>query len=210
MRQIFIYLFSIAALFGIGSSNANFLKPDEAFKPSISAHNGEIEVKIILGKKIYIYKDELSLEVENAKIKKIIYPKTEKLHGVDVFRLSPVVIKAQLGNITSDKIKVALNFQGCSEDGLCYAPITFQKEFKTIFRVTSQHHNITDENKIANILKSQNLFYILILFFGFGLLLSLTPCVFPMIPILSSILVSQGKNLSPRRGFFFHLHMCFL
>ena len=59
---------------------------------------------------------------------------------------------------------------------------------------TADTGSSVDEDKITKILKSKNIFYILVLFFGFGLLLSLTPCVFPMIPILSSILVSQGKN----------------
>src|SRR5260370_32314684 len=38
-------------------------------------------------------------------------------------------------------------------------------------------------------------------FFGFGLLLSFTPCVFPMIPILSGILARSGEHLSAKRGF---------
>ena len=49
-------------------------------------------------------------------------------------------------------------------------------------------------------LKDKNLLFNIISFFGFGLLLSLTPCVFPMIPILSGIIVGQGSRITRTRG----------
>jgi len=48
--------------------------------------------------------------------------------------------------------------------------------------------------KIADVLGSESSVFIILLFFIFGLLLSLTPCIFPMIPILSSIIVSQSNE----------------
>ncbi len=66
--------------------------------------------------------------------------------------------------------------------------------------------SISEENKIADTLSKSSLWIVLITFFGFGLLLSLTPCIFPMIPILSSIIVSQSKeNMNAKRGFFLSL-----
>jgi thioredoxin:protein disulfide reductase len=63
---------------------------------------------------------------------------------------------------------------------------------------------LNETDSIANSLKDGNLLLILATFFGFGLLLSLTPCVFPMIPILSSIIVgaSQKESMTASRGFF--------
>jgi len=60
---------------------------------------------------------------------------------------------------------------------------------------------------ITQSLKEGNVFLILLTFFGFGLLLSFTPCVFPMIPILSSIIVNAGnkEKMTPARGFFLSL-----
>jgi thiol:disulfide interchange protein DsbD len=49
--------------------------------------------------------------------------------------------------------------------------------------------------------QSGNYWLVVVSFFGFGLLLSLTPCVFPMIPILSGIIVGQGKSITKRKGF---------
>ena len=45
----------------------------------------------------------------------------------------------------------------------------------------------------------------IIIFFGFGLLLALTPCVFPMIPILSGIIVGQGSSMTTLRSFYISL-----
>ncbi len=61
---------------------------------------------------------------------------------------------------------------------------------------------VSETQSIADTLKSGNLVLILGMFFIFGLLLSLTPCVFPMIPIISSVIVSQGEGLSTKRAFF--------
>jgi thiol:disulfide interchange protein DsbD len=64
---------------------------------------------------------------------------------------------------------------------------------------------LSEEEMIADKLKNSSFFMVLSLFFGFGLLLSLTPCIFPMIPILSSIIVlesKQSKNMSMSRGIF--------
>jgi thiol:disulfide interchange protein DsbD len=59
----------------------------------------------------------------------------------------------------------------------------------------------SDSGKVAALLQGGSYWMIIISFFGFGLLLSLTPCVFPMIPILSGIIVGQGKDITKRKGF---------
>lgn len=60
----------------------------------------------------------------------------------------------------------------------------------------------SETDKIANVIKGGSLWFILLSFFGFGLLLALTPCVFPMIPIISSVIVAQGAGLGTSRAFF--------
>ncbi len=67
---------------------------------------------------------------------------------------------------------------------------------------TTKKAGESETQSIADTLKSGNLVLILGMFFVFGLLLSLTPCVFPMIPIISSVIVAQGEGLSTRRAFF--------
>ncbi len=61
----------------------------------------------------------------------------------------------------------------------------------------------SDSSKVAGIFKSGSFWVVVASFFGFGLLLSFTPCVFPMIPILSGIIVGQGTQLTKQRAFAF-------
>ncbi|NBQ85812.1 MAG: thiol:disulfide interchange protein, partial [Methylophilaceae bacterium] len=80
--------------------------------------------------------------------------------------------------------------QGCSEKGLCYSPIhkTFEVNLPSnIASVTSS------DDQATSLLKGGKIWLIVIGFFGFGLLLALTPCVLPMIPILSGIIVGDKK-----------------
>lgn len=130
-----------------------------------------------------------------------------------------------------ESIVLVMKYQGCSEAGLCYEPST--KEFALTIdtaaleseenakeavepfpEVSSLATEKTEENDsfgqsetdaIVDALKGGSLWSILVVFFGIGVVLSLTPCIFPMIPILSSIIVSQGEGISAKRGFLLSL-----
>jgi len=64
---------------------------------------------------------------------------------------------------------------------------------------------VSEQDEITNALRSGNTLLTLAIFFGAGLLLAFTPCVFPMIPILSGIIVGQGKNITTRKAFYLSL-----
>jgi len=63
----------------------------------------------------------------------------------------------------------------------------------------------SDAGRITALLEGGNYWVVVASFFGFGLLLSFTPCVFPMIPILSGIIVGQGAGITKRKGFMLSL-----
>ncbi len=63
----------------------------------------------------------------------------------------------------------------------------------------------SEQDRLASMLATENAFWVLLAFFGFGLLLTFTPCVFPMIPILSGIIIGQGKDLGTSRAFLLSL-----
>ncbi len=109
-----------------------------------------------------------------------------------------------------------LSYQGCSEQGLCYEPytksykldvesskISDSSDIKTpeLKSLVSVEEERSESDSIADTIKSGNVFIILLTFFGFGVLLSLTPCVFPMIPIISGVIISQGEGLTTRKAF---------
>jgi thiol:disulfide interchange protein DsbD len=85
-------------------------------------------------------------------------------------------------------------------------PITASQSHTIVDKASASSHTATismvsEQDRLATQLATANLLTSLALFFGLGVLLSLTPCVFPMIPILSSIIVGQGHQLTTRRAF---------
>ncbi|MBU0631270.1 protein-disulfide reductase DsbD [bacterium] len=211
-KLIFLAFFSI---FTLAEAKA-FLMPDEAFKPSVSVDkNSNIVVDIVLGKDIYLYEKELKISLKQndaLAIESVQLPKTV-MHDEDkVYMTSPhVVVKLKkLSDADSvAKVEVDLAFQGCSQKGLCYEPQehTYNLDIDTA-KISSQNAakasttEVSETDSIANTLKSGNVLFTLGMFLIFGLLLSLTPCVFPMIPIISSVIVAQGEGLTTKRAFF--------
>ncbi len=117
-------------------------------------------------------------------------------------------------------ITLVAHFQGCAERGICYPPITRKIRLKlpaadaaslSAAKTTriaapaapssSEPEPLSEQDRIAATLSQGNTWLIIATFFGFGLLLALTPCVFPMIPILSGIIAGQGKHITPRKAF---------
>ena len=192
--------------FSSAIAKQKFLSPEEAFTVTAKLNQGLIETKIIMADKIHIYEDSIKYSVTkptalSLDVKK---PKAGELDGDRVYQ-GLLEVKIDTKNITS-KVEgdytLEIEFQGCSDAGICYQPIvkTFTFKGKELGLLAKVSKLVKEGNtaKIADILVNESSFFILFLFFVFGLLLSLTPCIFPMIPILSSIIVSQqGKDEKP-------------
>ncbi|MDN5089556.1 protein-disulfide reductase DsbD [Aliarcobacter butzleri] len=205
---LFIYSFSLE----LGNK---VLEPEEAFKVKFIKNEDSLNIKFELGKDIYLYHDKLQINIlKPQKIeitKELNIPKPVNyeefiVHFDDLNLTIPYnLLKSK---VDSKEFEIELKFQGCSKAGLCYAPMS-QKQI-LVLNTNIQDEvstNINETDSIANSLKEKNLLLVLLTFFGFGLLLSLTPCVFPMIPILSSIIVGASKNetMTASRGFFLSL-----
>ena len=220
MRKIVLLLFSFVFAFSIERS---FLSPDEAFKFSSEEKNSALFIKLDLGKDIYLYDDKLKVLIskpENIDItKEVNIPKAiaydEFMVHFDGLNLE-IPFSFIKSKVDSKLYEIVFNFQGCSKAGLCYAPMSktinldlssFETANIKTTKVENSASSLNETDTIANSLKDGSVFLVLATFFGFGLLLSLTPCVFPMIPILSSIIVNAGQNreLTVGRGFFLSL-----
>ena len=218
---IFIYSFSIEL-------SAPVLEPEEAFKTAFIKNQDNINLKLELGKSIYLYDNKLKIFITkpvNIEItKEINIPNPESYDEFIVhFKNLDLTIPFSLlkSKVDSSEYEVEIKFQGCSKAGLCYAPMSEKfsfilendslKNFKEVTKIEEKKIQTTitlnETDTIASSLRDENIFLVLITFFGFGLLLSLTPCVFPMIPILSSIIVGASKNetMTASRGFFLSL-----
>ncbi len=131
-------------------------------------------------------------------------------------------ISAWPNNITPESFKLTASGQGCAEAGLCYPPQDFvlqltpqpgaagyviaaQASGSLLDRIKQgQLSDLlfgSDDVGLAQLLSSTGLLEITLLFFALGLLLALTPCVLPMVPILSVLLVVEEKHVSRLRGF---------
>ena len=215
LLAIFIYSFSAGL-------NQSFLEPNEAFIPTFTKNQDSLDFKLKLGKDIYLYDDKFKVFISKPEkieiTKELNVPKPvayeEFIVHFDDLNLT-IPYELLKSKVESTQYEIEVKFQGCSKLGLCYAPIS-EKYLLTLETKTSKVEIKKDEQKnvslnetdsIASSLKDGNFLFVLITFFGFGLLLSLTPCVFPMIPILSSIIVgaSQKESMTASRGFFLSL-----
>ncbi len=219
-KFLFLLLMPLALFGGFGK----FVSPQEAFKPSVRVENGKIVAKVKLAEQIYIYDSALKFELAgtpDVSIDKIEKPKPIEHDGDKVYEGEPtfvVVLKKNSDTAGVVDARFVFGFQGCSAMGLCYEPVeksyTLQIDTSKIGSQSAKTAQSTIErhpqsensvDAIAQTLKEGSLWMIVASFFGFGLLLALTPCVFPMIPIISGLIVSQGKGITTKKAFFLSL-----
>lgn len=225
MKKILLFLLVFVYSFSL-ELNPKVLEPEEAFKTTFTKNEDNLNIKLELGKDIYLYDEKIKIIV--SKPQKIDI--TEELNVPEPVTYDEFIVHFNNLDLTipfsllkskidSNEYEIEFHFQGCSKLGLCYAPIN-EKYLLTLAEVAPKvetkkdieqkietNENLNETDSIANSLKEKNLLLVLVTFFGFGLLLSLTPCVFPMIPILSSIIVGASKNetMTASRGFFLSL-----
>jgi len=225
MRWITIIVFMVISVLGV-----SFLQPDEAFKPKITAVDDDtVAVEIILGDQIYLYKEKLKIEDADPKdgIEFTTINTTTKTvdhEGESVYEENPIVM-VDLGKNKSlsgeQNVRVKLSYQGCSSAGLCYEPqesilempvdtdklslITNLSAPAVVKKELPTPKSKSETDQITDVISGGSVWFIVLSFFGFGLLLALTPCVFPMIPIISSVIMAQGEGLGAKRAFFLSL-----
>ena len=199
-----------------------FLDPEVAFKASARmAEPGVAEVTLTIADGYYLYREKLKFTSADAKIGEIILPagkvKFDETFQKDVetYRKS-VLVRIPVQAASDFTLKVGR--QGCADQGLCYPPL--ESEFRLSISAADAAVSTSsgggdlsktdaapdvESSSISAALKSGKLSVILPLFFILGLGLSLTPCVLPMVPILSFIIVGEGAGVSRTRGFILSL-----
>lgn len=205
------------------TTDDEFLPPDEAFRFGAGMERPDsVALTWIIADGYYLYRDQIKIvsTTPNVQIGKPLLPKGENKHDEtfgdtvvyhEILEASLPVARAA-GSTGTLSLKVT--YQGCAEGGLCYNPIT-----KTVALElpptdvaaslpaaaappsAAADAPVAEQDRLAALIRDGNLGAVLLTFFGLGLLLSLTPCVLPMIPILSGIIVGQGGKVTARRGF---------
>lgn len=204
----------LCSLFFIGlilnSANANeslflkdknaFLQPDEAFQLTTKKTPQSIEASFFITQDYYLYRNKFKVEFDHIPQTKILLPSAE-IKTDTHFGKTEIYHNTLNTSIPYDASHppkdISIAYQGCSQKGLCYAPI--KKEFKFDEIQSSGSKTISSNSEVDTmefLLQSQHIGLILLGFFIAGLFLSLTPCVLPMIPILSSIIFASHKRPS--------------
>ncbi|HSI42990.1 MAG TPA: protein-disulfide reductase DsbD [Methylotenera sp.] len=191
------------------NDSENFLPPDVAFKLNLNAVDANtIRAAFTIVPGHYLYRQRIKFEIpaknSAAQIDSVSLPngdiKDDPNFGKQEVYHHDFNADIKLSHVQNSQITINATYQGCSEKGLCYAPI--KKKISVTLPAAGELSNATGNVEIANeadktteVLRSGNLWLVITAFFAAGLLLSFTPCVLPMIPILSSIIVgSQSRQ----------------
>lgn len=205
------------ALDGGGTPRRQFLPPEQAF---VFDHDvgpdGRLALHWTIAPDYYLYRDKFKFEAlsPGATVAAPALPTGEtkddpEFGPVQIYR-QEIALAAPVGYAAAGPTEIRVTWQGCAEDGICYPPIK-----KTLSLVApaaaaagqappvtaSAPAVLSEADTIAAELAGNGLGGTVASFLGFGLLLALTPCVFPMIPILSGIIVGSRERIGSLRGF---------
>ncbi len=217
-------LSNLGLSFGLGEED-ELLPADEAFRLNVEVLDPHTLIaRWDIAEGYYLYGDKFAATVppdSSISPLPLQMPAGEKKHDeffgdIEVYHNlveARIPLKRTAANSTETAITFA--YQGCAERGVCYPPIkkiinillpeaAAAEPGDTTNRLatrTATTAPLSEQDALAKRLIEGNTLGTLLVFFGFGLLLAFTPCVFPMIPILSSIIVGQGGEITAKRGF---------
>ncbi|MGH8584171.1 MAG: protein-disulfide reductase DsbD [Gammaproteobacteria bacterium] len=203
-----------------------FLAPDEAFKLSVSpAGSNRVLARWDIAEGYYLYKDKYRFDLagpRDGRVQKVELPagymKNDPEFGEVEVHTGQVEARIDLIPVTAGtrEVTLKLGYQGCADEGICYPPM--QKTLSVALPAgtagtagaagttpvpvaeSGAASLLAEEDHIARELQSHGVAWALLQSLGFGLLLAFTPCVFPMVPILSGIIAGQGVQVSTRRA----------
>lgn len=209
--KLVTYFAILISLFAFASANAE-LSEDQAFNLQAKVLDAKhLELKWKIAPKHYMYKTQLSIiDESNAQlIYEGVLPVGKKIHDEvlgEYVVYSEDLILTLPWHKNSTATKLLVRYQGCVKDGFCYLPIT------KLLTIHDDHVSIENSelaefpeklsaNNLASMLDDRFLPVTLLIFLGLGVLLSFTPCVLPMIPIVVNLIVGP-KTISSRKAFF--------
>lgn len=220
------WLFFFVGLFLTCSIHSEPLPAAEVFKVQVKKLDpNTLALEWDIKSGYFLYSDRIKVTTKadsNVSLGSLRLPptqtKTDKQgHVYTVYRHQLSIPIDVLGNSPGESL-LELRYQGCSDDGFCYPPekkeiqigIDTQLALSTVSlesgdSIETETTNSSDQTEISQIFLDHNWFMTLIIFYGLGLLLSFTPCILPMVPVLSGIIVGHGKTVTTKKAFFLSL-----
>ncbi|WP_027847633.1 protein-disulfide reductase DsbD [Marinospirillum minutulum] len=203
------------------SSQPEFLRPEEAFKAQAWVEGSQVFVLWDIAPNYYLYQDKLKIELaDNAglTLEKTEFPPAlsheDEYFGITQVYYNQVELAGLLsGKTQNNQLNLTIHYQGCADAGLCYPPQKQNLQVNLakldtsakprLLATTSQTNSTTSapiapptstSSQLTDLLGSGEIWLTLGLFFIAGLGLTFTPCVLPMLPILSTIIIGKGQS----------------
>jgi thiol:disulfide interchange protein DsbD len=209
MTRILLLWLALAAPPALAASPQDLLEPEQAFRFSARALDGNaVEVHFAIANGYYLYRERFKFMAENARLGKPEFPagvrKKDQFFGDTETYRKEVRIRLPVEPGSGDPLKLVVTSQGCADAGVCYVPM----ESAATLRLASfaldpparRASLSASDFDIAAMFQGKP-WLVLASFLGFGLLLAFTPCVLPMIPILSGIIAGEGGSVNKKRAF---------
>lgn len=209
------------------SNDDEFLKVDQAFELNFDQQNNLLHISFDIHEGYYLYRHQFKFTGKDVSFTSVNLPQgidhEDEFFGVQQIFTEQLTFTINIEQ-AGENASIAVRYQGCAEKGLCYPPtkktilidkVLAQSSTTDASAVLSAIENtehqatsgqqvqtqVSEQHQLADMLKQDSLLLTLVAFFAGGLLLSLTPCVFPMYPILTGIIVGAGKQLTTKKAF---------
>ena len=199
------------------SDEPEFLPVEEAFVFDFEQNDDVLTVTFDIADAYYLYKHQFKLVTKNATIGEPSLPegkeKQDEFFGLTEVYYDSVTFTVPIEESVKDGV-VKLRYQGCADAGLCYPPTTKVIYLEAVGAGSkpapaeagsdaaqsgsTQSEQFTLAERLAD---DENLLWTLLIFLALGVGLAFTPCVFPMYPILSGIVIGQGKEIKLSKAF---------
>ncbi|EDT41354.1 protein-disulfide reductase DsbD [Burkholderia ambifaria] len=219
-RFLAILLSFIFALGGLSVARAadDFLDPSVAFKFSASESPGQVDVRFKVANGYYLYRERFAFAVKSgqATLGDPTFPpghvKFDQTFQKEVETYRDEVVIHVPVKQAAGPFELAVTSQGCADEGICYPPAEHVvKVDGAALGATapadgatasgSWFDRVTSADFAQSLLEGHGFFTIVALYFVAGVVLSLLPCSYPMIPIVSAIIIGQGTRATHARGF---------
>ncbi|WP_353350933.1 protein-disulfide reductase DsbD [Oceaniserpentilla sp. 4NH20-0058] len=214
LLTVFVFLLHLplsqANMFGGSSETAGPLPANKAMQFSTTQNSHMLRVEFILADNIYLYRDKFKLTLTDKSpysqfqfIEKAQTISDPNFGDVSVFFYSATV-DIDLSQLPKNTQQLTMRYQGCDQEiGLCYPPQATTLNIEPFSAQTSINQptdkDLSQASGILGFLQNAGISLILLTFLVLGMGLTFTPCVLPMMPIISSIIAGQN-SLSAKRG----------
>ena len=184
---------------------ADLLEPEQAFRFSARVADGNaVEVRFAIADGYYLYRDRLKFSAEGARLGEAELP-AGLAHKDEFFGEMPIYrgnVAIRIPVQADGRFELTVISQGCADAGVCYVPMESKAALQLTGGKVSEEPRFSiyaSDLDIARLLEG-NLALVIGGFLVLGLLLAFTPCMLPMIPILSGIIAGEGGRLNKSRA----------